>query len=252
MTDVGRLDHLERELAALGRDLDFPREPDLAPRVRARIEARRSWLPRRHVLAFAVAALAVAVAAVLAVPPARTAILELLGLRGVTVERVGELPAVKPRGDLAYLGERVSLAEARRRTPFPIREPALDGLDDAKAFVRSSPTRAVTLVYGDVAEPRLVLTQFRARLDDEFVQKVAGPGTRAERLTVAGGRAIWLSGEPHGFAFALPGGRFATEDFYLARNTLLWESGDLTLRIEGDLTREQALTIAESVRETGA
>ena len=241
-------EHLERELAALGREVDFPREPDVSARVRERIEARRSWAPRRRALTVALAALAVAVAAVLAVPPARTAILELLGLRGVTVERVGELPPVRPRGDLAYLGERVTLAEARRRVPFAIRAPALDGLDDPQAFVRSRPTRAVTLVYGDVAEPRLVLTQFRARIDEEFVQKVVGTGTSVERLTVAGGRAIWLSGEPHGFAFVDERGTFATDAFYLARNTLIWESGALTLRIEGELTRAQAVTIADSVR----
>jgi hypothetical protein len=239
---------LERELGALGRELDFPLQPDVSARVRERIEARRSWLPRRRGLTVALAALAVAAAGVLAVPPARTAILELLGLRGVTIERVGELPPVRPRGDLAYLGERLPLAEARRRTPFAIREPTLDGLDDPKVFVRSWPTRTVTLVYGDVAEPRLVLTQFRARIEEEYVQKVVGTGTTVQRLTVDGGRAIWLSGEPHGFAFVDARGRFSTDTFYLARNTLIWESGELTLRIEGELTREQALTIAESVR----
>lgn len=241
-------DHLERALVMLGRDLDFPPEPDVTARVRERIEGGRRRLPRRRALTLALATLAVAVAAVLAVPPARTAILELLGLRGVTIERVGELPPVQPRGDLSYLGREVDVGEARRRTPFRIREPRLDGLGDPHAFVRSWPAPGVSLVYGDVAEPRLVLTQFRARIEDQYIQKTIGTGTQAERLTVGGGRAIWLSGEPHGFAFVAPDGTLATDTFYLARNTLIWESGELTLRIEGELTREQALTIAESTR----
>ena len=238
---------LEEALVALGRGLEFPAEPDFAARVRERLaERRRWWAPRRRALTLALAVLAVAVAAVLAVPPARTAILELLGLRGVTIERVGELPEVRPGGSLAFLGEEVDRDEAERRTPFPIRAPRLDGLGNPTFFVRSNPTEAVSLVYGDVERPRLVLTQFRARIEDDFVYKAVGPRTRVERLTVRGEPAVWLAGEPHGFVFVTRGERIADDAFYLARNTLIWQSGEMTLRVEGDLTREQASTIARA------
>jgi hypothetical protein len=32
----------------------------------------------------------------------------------------------------------------------------------------------------------------------------------------------------------------------LAANTLVWQDGDVTLRLEGDLTKEEALRIARS------
>jgi len=85
---------LELALTDLGRHVEFPPTPDVTPRVRERLAERpgsRRGLTRRRGLALAFALLAVAVAAVLAVPQTRAAILEFFHLRGVTIERVGEL-----------------------------------------------------------------------------------------------------------------------------------------------------------------
>ena len=62
-----------------------------------------------------------------------------------------------------------------------------------------------------------------------------------------GGRGIWLEGEPHGFYYLDEAGQPRDETLRLARNTLLWERGPLTFRLEGDLTREQALAVARSL-----
>ena len=114
---------LELALADLGRHVQFPSTPDLAPRVRERLAERpesRPGLTRRRGLALAFALLAVAVAAVLAVPQTRAAILEFFHLRGVTIERVGELPTVPLQRDFnkLFLGEKVSLDEAPDRADF--------------------------------------------------------------------------------------------------------------------------------------
>jgi len=62
---------LELALTDLGRHIEFPPTPDVTPRVRERLAERpesRRGLTRRRGLALAFALLAVAVAAVLAVP----------------------------------------------------------------------------------------------------------------------------------------------------------------------------------------
>ena len=58
--------------------------------------------------------------------------------------------------------------------------------------------------------------------------------------------AVWVAGV-HAFAFFGPGGRFEQESLRLARPTLLWQRGELVLRIEGAPTSERALAIAASV-----
>ena len=61
---------LEAVLTELGRRVEFPPTPDLAPAVRRRLGESRSW---RRLLVLALAVLVVAVAAALAVPAARRA-----------------------------------------------------------------------------------------------------------------------------------------------------------------------------------
>src|SRR5919108_5702570 len=104
---------LELALQQLAADVAWPETPDLARAVRARIEAAPSRRSAGRRLAIAFAALVVAVGAVLAVPPARTAILDWFGFGGVEIRRVAELPEVPAEGRL-LLGARVSLGQAER------------------------------------------------------------------------------------------------------------------------------------------
>jgi hypothetical protein len=45
-----------------------------------------------------------------------------------------------------------------------------------------------------------------------------------------------------------PNGTPVTETARLARDVLVWEEDGRTVRIEGELTREEALELAESLR----
>jgi hypothetical protein len=238
---------LERALSELGARIDFPETPDLAARVRAQLsgpERPPRWT-RRRLLALVLALLAVAAGAVLAVPPARTAILEWLGISGARIELVDSLPEVPPRGRLA-LGERVSLEEARERAPYRVLVPALVKPDEVY-FREPPPGGEVTLLYGSSEEVRLLFTQFRAS-SLELIKKAAAPDTRIEPVIVNGGRGFWLEGEPHVVVYRDASGEIREETLRLAGNVLLWERGELTLRLEGRLTKEQALGIARAVR----
>ena len=95
----------------------------------------------------------------------------------------------------------------------------------------------------------LLISQFRGTLAPEFVGK--GLGRTAGR---GGGRrrrgrpaALWIEGDPHFFFSRDRTGRGVDESDRLAGSVLLWERGDLTLRLEGAPTRERALAIAASL-----
>jgi hypothetical protein len=242
---------LELALGDLGRHIEVPPTPDLALRVRERLAERpapRPGLTRRRGLALAFALLAVAVAAVMVVPQTRAAILEFFHLRGVTIERVGELPTVPLQRDFnkLFLGEKVSLDEARDRVDFEVVVPEALGDPDGVYFQESPPGGMVSLVYGTSDHPRALFTQFRGTVE-EVIFKKAAPETQIDPVRVDGEPGYFLSGMPHDFTYFDRRGDYRVEIVRLAGNTLLWERGPVTLRLEADINEVEALKIAHSV-----
>jgi hypothetical protein len=240
---------LERELRALGSELAVPPASDLVPAVRARLAAppRRAPLLRRP-LVIALAALALAVAAAMAVPQARTAILEFLRIQGATVERVPVPPTVT-RVELG-LGEPVSLPEARAQLAFVPLVPDFPGLGrpDGVYVDELALGGEIVFLYGTENAPRLLLSEFRGDLNPELMSKTAGPGTLIEPVTVAeGSPGFWIAGAPHELFYLGPDGEPIRDVVRLAANVLVWERGRLTLRIEGAITKERALELARTL-----
>jgi hypothetical protein len=93
----------------------------------------------------------------------------------------------------------------------------------------------------------LLITEFRAGLETAILKKVASMGTTLENVHVRGARGVWLSGSPHFFGYATGGGNVVIEPLRLAANTLLWERGVVTYRLEASVTKDTALRIAESM-----
>jgi hypothetical protein len=238
---------LEHALRRLGDGIEFPETPDIATAVHRRLgEApRRRWRPARRTLAIALAVAAVAVGAVLAVPPARTAVLEWLGIKGVDIVRVEKLPEVAPPAGLG-LGERVTLAEARRRVPYDVVLPRAKGVGepDAVYVARHGTSYQVSFLWGTPDRVRLLVSEFPGF---SMAEKMAGPGTRTELVRVNGGVGVWFEGAPHVFLYS-DGTNPREETMRLVENALVWERGTLTMRLEGDVSKEDALEIARSVR----
>jgi hypothetical protein len=103
----------------------------------------------------------------------------------------------------------------------------------------------VSFVYGTVEDPRALFTQFSASVDDVIFKKVAAT-TRIEQVEVDGEPGFFLSGDPHDFAYFDRTGTFRQELVRLAGTTLLWERGSLTLRLEAEVSKAEALKIARS------
>lgn len=228
------MSELERRLSDLGGAIAYPATPtfDLS------FEGRRAP-GRLRPLALAFALLVAALAGVLAFSPgARSAFLELFRLKGATVQLTETLPEVEIQ--LPSFGERVTREEAERRVGFRL----LDLGEPDAVFVRG--TRIATLVYGPVEKPRLALSQLRGGVWDGFVKKAGGGGTTVEQVTVKGEPGLFVSGDEHVVMYLDERGRISDELTYLAGTVLLWNRGDLLLRLEGDLTRAEALELARS------
>jgi hypothetical protein len=229
------MSELELALTRIGRELDYPETPELVPAVQRRLAERRrvSW---RRPLVVALAALAVVAAAVLAVPQARSAILDWLGIGSVTV-RFDELPKLERTGDLG-LGEEMSLSEARERASFPINVPTIEGLDDPKTYFRGE-IGQVSFLYGSEDNPKLLITQI---IGTGALEKLLHE-TNIQIITADGARGAWLSGGEH--VLFLPG----LGEQRLVGNVLILERPDgVTTRIEADVSKDEALRIYRSMR----
>lgn len=250
---------LERELALLAAEVEFPATPELAARVEAAVTTvprRRRWpraVPRPlRVALIAVLVLLIAVATALA---ASRAVRELLGLSGATVERTTlEAPALTPQP--LDLGRRVPLRAARRAAPFGVVVPAALGPPDA-AYVRYRGSFAeVALSYrarpGLPRAPQLdlglLVTELRGTVDRPMLGKLVPQATRVEELRVGGHRAIWIEGAPHYVGYRDADGDLRQATLRAAGNVLLVERRGVLVRLEGALMRERAVAIARSLR----
>lgn len=221
---------VERLLA----DYPFPPTPDVAGPAARRLPARpRRRVPRTVVV---LAALAV-VGGLVAVPPTRGALLDLLDrVPGVSLERVDDLPEVglqrTPFGTPATL--------QRARDVVALRLP--DGVGPPTALYVDLDHDAVTAVYGSGETARLVVTQFPA--ERVLFEKMLGYETQVEGIAVDGAPGLWIEGAPHDVFYddeRRVGG-------YLAGNVLIWHTDGVTYRIEADVSRERALELARSLR----
>jgi hypothetical protein len=231
---------LEQRLVALGAVLESPPAPDVVPAVIARLPGRRAQhgRPARRTVAFALAAMLLVAGAAMAVPSTRHAILRVLGLRGVSIERVPHLPPL-PEGARLGLGERIPFDRARHAAGFT----ALLPTQPTAAYLdRDVPGGRISLLTG----PQLII-EFRGT-STPFIFKLIGPGTHAKRVRVNGGPGIYLFGAPHEVIFQGSDGEVRTDRIRLAGNVLLWQQGPLTLRVEGTHTLGRALALARTLR----
>ncbi len=185
------------------------------------------------------AALALAVAVSFAVPPARSAILRFLHLRGVRIELVDRLPEVRTAGPLD-LGVPLSLDAAARTAGFAPVTSSLLGDPDRVTW----DGEMLWLAYGDV---RLLVSEFRGNARLDLVKKAVEPQTMITPVRVGGRPGYFIASAAH-FLYLAPTGLVRDERVRLARNVLLWQHGALTLRLEGDLPLVRALEIARSFR----
>jgi hypothetical protein len=267
---------LEEQLTALGNTLDWPRTPDLAVVIHVHLPALRggraplaapgwggslgkSFRPR---WALAAAAALIIAAALLAFPPSREAIAGWVNVHTI-FRQVPHLatPTPQPPGPLGSrlgLGGRATLVDAQKQISWHIAIPFALGQPD-EVYLQPPPDAPaqgeVTLVYATrpgipVAGQTgvsLLVTEARGAVDQNFFGKMLGPNTTPEVVTVGGHPGYWISGPLNEFFFIDANGTFRSETARLAANTLILDYNGTVIRIEGNLTKAQALEIAASL-----
>jgi hypothetical protein len=228
---------LEQALVALGRELDFPPEPNLLPAVRARLARGRRW---SRPLAVAVALGLVAFGIAMAVPEARSAILRFFHIGAATVERVETLPRAEHRPLTTGLGPALVREDAEMYAHVRIRLPRLAGPAPTRYYAQPGLIATVLRYHG---KPVLL-----AEMDGEqvgIVKKVAGRGTQMEGVDL-GEFALWIEGGEHVLRWTFKD-RERDIPTRLAGNVLLWLSAATTYRLEGDVDKQQMLELGRDI-----
>ncbi len=222
---------LEQQLTALAAELDWPPTPRLRasiplPARQPRARTAPYWLggqgwrlplslsPRfRRPLAVAAAALLIVAIALTAYPPSRDAIARWVNLH-TTIQRVPNPPTPSPlpsgsTGERLHLGSPISLEAAQQKVTWKIAAPPSLGPPD-EVYLKEPPSgpsqSEVALVY------------------------VKRPGITESRLIF----------------FTQADGTQYFDTLRLAGNTLLFDDNGTLVRIEGDMTREQAIQLGAS------
>lgn len=278
---------LERALVALAPAIDLPSDPGpaFAVDVRRRLEAepesvlrRVAWpsLGRRMPPVGRPARRSFVVALAVVVLAAAAAAAATLGVRGIrivfgppsappapaTAPSGGPATSVAPTlptpplGQLLITGRHVTLEEARRLVSFRVWLPFAPGLARPEVYLDEEvPGGMVELVYP--ASPGLpavgdggvgmVLSELVGRVDRPSLQKFVFGGATVEEVTVGGAPGLWVEGV-HEIGYLGPQGQFLVGTLRLSDSALLWQRGDVTLRLESGLPKGAAVTLGASVR----
>jgi hypothetical protein len=261
MRDDPHDDRLGERLRAAAAEFPYPPTPDLAPTLGRRPAGRRPLVPSpRRIALPAALALAVLLAALLAVPEVRGAALRLLQVGVVRVRILpGPAPTPAPAPSatpppaprLPALVGATTLEAAAAQLPFPILLPAYpaDLGAPAAAFVQEIGGPALVLVWADPGEPGRVRLSLHALSSRAFAEKLlfGGGAEVLEATEVAGEPALWVRG-PHLLRLGPDGDGEYAQVRLVEGDTLIWTAGEVTYRLESDLSLDEARRVAESLR----
>lgn len=255
----------EARVARLARAFPYPATPPVADTVATRLRA--DALPARGGRAPAwiwiATALVLALAALMAVPSVRAAVIEFLQIGVIRIFTGEETPPLPPGEDLPAaptplhvavnsvleLAGEVTLDQAREMAPFPILLPAYPpelGAPDKVFYQQLENGRGVFLVWLNDGRPDKVKMSLLLFGPGVFVGKSA-PTSVAE-TTVNGQRAVWTEGE-HLLVLQTGPNQRELAQLFVEGNVLIWEINGITYRLESEFSMEEAVRIAESVHQ---
>jgi hypothetical protein len=261
------LEQFESHIQSIARAHPYPPTPDIAAAVAQRLEGKPALklAPRRR-WALAVAVMLILLLSVsLAVPPVRAQILEFLQIGGIRIflrqptptstptSQVGTLSEITPTPlptlqtypSIEHLSGETTLDAAQEAVDFPIPLPSYPpdlGPPD-RVFLQDLESPSVLLVWMDPVEPGQIRLDLLILGSGAFAGKSRPP--IIEHTQVNGRPAVWTSG-PH---FLNLGGRtYKNVPLVVDGNVLIWEQGAITYRLETDLSMQESVRIAESLR----
>jgi len=247
----------EMRVQESARHFEYPSTPDVVNAVRSQRRPRRSVIYRRW--AQVAAAIFILLAAMMAVPEIRAAVLEILRIGAVrifqneptptpsltprpsTTPRPTPLPTATPLQSVLDLPGETTLAAARSEMTFEILYPASLGEPD-RVFAQQMDDWQVVLVWDQGAGGVPISLHVIPSSSFEAKYYPWQPTmTRVNRSP-----AMWFD-KPHLFQFWLRSGEGIQRE--VQGNVLLWEAGGLTYRLESELMLDEARALAEEIQE---
>jgi hypothetical protein len=178
---------------------------------------------------------AAAVAAVLAVPQSRGAVLRFFHLGNARIAVVDTLPPARTETSLAAgLGDVIPLRAARRAIPQLLVPPV-----EPPPPLHYAPGNVVSVVFESGGSAVLLSELSQGNL---YFKKLVSGESRVEGVQIGGDPGYWLAASRHVVVFPRRSPR-------LAGPVLLWVHLGTTYRLEGpNLRKEEAVRIALSLR----
>lgn len=267
--------NFEAQLRSIANRMEYPRTPDIAGAVSARLRqpTRPRLISKPFVsargrrLAWSLTMALILLSSLMLIPPARAAILEFIQVGVVRIFRVEPTPVVTPQSVppaqmpmtatpvitatpqaliplLERLAGEVTLEEASERVSYSILLPSYPaelGQPD-RIFVQDADGPMTIMVWLDPQDPGEIRMSLHFLPPHSWAIKKMEP-TMLEETQVNGNYAIWAVG-PYPL-------RYKNGDLDFLRmidgHVLIWQEGEITFRLETDLPLDDAIRIAESL-----
>jgi hypothetical protein len=266
------LERWEQYVMETARAFTYPPTPDLArtfSELPGAARHRRVGSQRAPRLAWALVALLVLFACLMSVPPVRAQILEFLQVGVIRIFLVEPSPTPSPfpspvpptpstaapgeapnpsttpgSPSLNLLGE-TTLADASRRVPFEVRLPAYpeDLGEPHRVYLQDLAGEVLVLVWFDPERPGEVKLSLHMYSGGSLTGEKIAPQT-VQQAQVGDDPAVWAEGP---YILKLRNGSMDVIRL-IEGHVLIWESGELTYRLETDLPLQEAVRIAESLQ----
>lgn len=277
-------DTFEHSLERVARRFEYPPTPDIAGTIGQRTAdyrkplaantTRHNRLPSGGRLAWLVLLITLVLAGLFAIPRTRAAVLSLfarIGAIDIFIDEaaptatpaagesgfIGPPPTAEPttaqsptptvagRVDhslaLFELGEPVTPEEAQQAADFAVALPPTLGTPDEAYTHRNVDLPAVTFVWRVEGGAPLSLTEIGI---GAFAMKMVGEDG-VHHVRIGDRPAVWIAG-PHTLQLL---GYTEAGSLLIESNVLIWAVGDVTYRLEGELSQAEMTAIAESLSE---
>jgi|SRR6266498_1949460 len=258
----------EAQLRSIAKEMNYPRTPDIAGFVTARLHS--STRPRRisKPLTWSLTILLILILSLILIPPARAAIIEFIQIGIVRIFPQPTAPSIEPittatpesfapqtatsSSDASTLikildglaGE-TTLVDAQEKVPYLIQVPTYpSGISKPdRVYVQDlNDGKMTVLIWFDSQDPDKVSLSLHFIPSGSWAINKMKPKVIRE-TQVKNQRAIWTEGP---YPLILKNGDIEFTRL-IEGHVLIWSDGDITYRLETNLSMEEAIKIAESL-----
>jgi hypothetical protein len=240
------MNEFEQKISSLSKGLDYPSTPDISADVMKKIRQPR-FISRR--LAWSLTLILILLISLFAIPPVRAAILEFIqvGIVRIFPQNTQPIPTLTPAPSMIPLLESIfgetSLEDAQEQVSYPILLPQNFGEPDY-VFVQDVEGDMTILVWMNSTQPQSVELSLHFIPNESWAIKKMGPQVLQETM-VNEYKAVWAVGPYPLFLFNRNEIEFTR---LIEGNVLIWTDGNITYRLEINLTMEEAIEIAENLQ----